>query len=91
MKITDIRLRRMKTIESIGEIDPAWPGPIMTFRRGGGAFTEIEIDDGLVGIGPAVDPDTVTAAKNISFSCRKAQRKIRAICTRKSVWRYSWV
>ena len=55
----------MKTIESIGEIDPAWPGPIMTFRRGGGAFTEIEIDDGLVGIGPAVDPDTVTAAKNI--------------------------
>ncbi len=65
MKITDIRLRRMKTIESIGEIDPAWPGPIMTFRRGGGAFTEIEIDDGLVGIGPAVDPDTVTAAKNI--------------------------
>ena len=63
MKITDIRTRRLKVIETIGEIVPAWPGAAMTFRRGGGGFVEISTDEGITGIGPWVEPGAIQAAK----------------------------
>ncbi len=65
MKITDIKVRRLKLVETVGELVPAWPGPSMTFRRGGGAFVEISTDEGLVGIGPAADPSLVGRAKEL--------------------------
>ncbi len=65
MKITNVRVRRLKLLETVGEIVPAWPGANMTFRRGGGAFVEIETDAGLRGIGPAVHPSLVEPAKEL--------------------------
>ena len=65
MKIIDVKVRRLRVLETIGEIVPAWPGSKMTFRRGGGSFVEIATDSGLVGIGPGADPPAVAAAKQI--------------------------
>jgi L-alanine-DL-glutamate epimerase-like enolase superfamily enzyme len=65
MKIIDVKVRRLRVIETMGELVPAWPGWNMTFRRGGGAFVEIRTDSGLVGIGPGADPESVGAAKEI--------------------------
>jgi D-galactarolactone cycloisomerase len=58
LKITDIRLVQLKTIEAIGAVETAWDlGGKMPFQRGGGSFLEIHTDQGLVGIGPGVDPN----------------------------------
>ena len=65
MKITDIKVRRLKVLETVGELVPAWPGSKMTFRRGGGSFVEITTDEGLVGIGPGADPAMVSPAKEL--------------------------
>ena len=65
MKITDVRVRRLKLAEEVGELTPAWPGNKMTFRRGGGAFVEIGTDQGLTGIGPGSDPAHSATARNI--------------------------
>lgn len=65
MKITDVRVRRLKVLDTIGELEPAWPGAKMTFRRGGGSFVEISTDTGLTGIGPGADPAAVGPAKDI--------------------------
>jgi D-galactarolactone cycloisomerase len=62
LKITDIRLVPLKVIEAIGALEPAWdPGGRMAFHRGGGSFVEIHTDQGLVGIGPGVDPGLLPA------------------------------
>ena len=63
MKITDIKSKRLRVLETVGEIVPAWPGGSMTFRRGGGGFVEISTDQGITGIGPWVDPGALDAAK----------------------------
>jgi D-galactarolactone cycloisomerase len=65
LKITNIRVRKLRLIEEVGELVPAWPGNSMTFRRGGGSFVEIETDQGLIGIGPGADPSLVEPAKAI--------------------------
>lgn len=62
VKITSVTVRKLKLIEDVGELEPAWPGRKMDFRRGGGAFVEITTDDGLTGIGPGADPGLVDAA-----------------------------
>src|SRR5688572_30203307 len=62
MKITEIRLLRLKTIEEIGALEPAWDlGGRMVFQRGGGSVLEIHSDQGLVGIGPGVDSSLLQA------------------------------
>ena len=61
--ISDIKIRRLKLIEEIGELVPAWPGNNMTFRRGGGSFVEITTDEDHVGIGPGADPSLLEPAK----------------------------
>lgn len=64
MKITEIRLLRLKTIQEVGALEPAWdPGGRMVFQRGGGSVLEIETDQGLVGIGPGVDPGLLPALR----------------------------
>jgi D-galactarolactone cycloisomerase len=46
----------LKTVREAGSLEPAWdPGGRMTFRVGGGTYLEIHTDQGLVGIGPAMD------------------------------------
>lgn len=60
MKITGIRVVRLKMIKELGSLEPAWnPGRRVHFRLGGGSFTEIRTDQGLVGIGPGIDPASV--------------------------------
>jgi L-alanine-DL-glutamate epimerase-like enolase superfamily enzyme len=55
-KVTDVRLLSLKTAAEVGSLEPAWdPGRQMTFRIGGGKYLEIHTDQGLVGIGPAID------------------------------------
>jgi D-galactarolactone cycloisomerase len=60
VKITSVRLRQLRLMEEIGEVEPAWdPGGRFAFRRGGGTFVEIRTDVGLVGMGPGADPALV--------------------------------
>ena len=57
MKITEVRLVRLKVVRELGSLQPAWyaPGRTMNFQVGGGAFLEVRTDQGLVGIGPSID------------------------------------
>ncbi len=60
MKITGIRVVRIKPVREVGSLSPAWnPGAKMNFRIGGGSFIEVRTDQGLVGIGPSIDPTLV--------------------------------
>ena len=65
LTITDVRIVRLKVIEEVGELEPAWnPGGRMGFRVGGGSYVEVHTDQGLVGIGPAVDPGLLPAVRS---------------------------
>ena len=56
MKITDIRSRNLRVVKEVGELEPAWSvGTMSQFRIGGGAFVEIQTDQGITGIGQAVN------------------------------------
>lgn len=56
MKITDVRVVRLKLVRELGSLELAWtPGQTFNFQVGGGGFLEVRTDQGLVGIGPAVD------------------------------------
>jgi D-galactarolactone cycloisomerase len=64
VKITDVRLVHLKTIQEVGTLEPAWdPGGRLHFRVGGGAYIEIQTDAGLVGIGPACDAPLLPTIK----------------------------
>ena len=48
MKITDIKLRQLRTLGEVGSLEPAWdPGGQMAFTEGGGAYVEVHTDAGL--------------------------------------------
>lgn len=65
LKITDIRLLNLRTVEEIGVLEPAWDlGGRMQFRRGGGSITEILTDGGITGLGPAINPALLAAVKH---------------------------
>lgn len=57
IKITDIKIPRLKVIKDLGMLTGfmgAWDtAPVIV---GGGSFLEIQTDQGLTGIGPPVDP-----------------------------------
>jgi D-galactarolactone cycloisomerase len=56
LRVTSVRLVPLKAVGEAGSLEPAWdPGGRMTFRVGGGTYLEIHSDQGLVGIGPAMD------------------------------------
>lgn len=64
IRITDIQLHRLRTIEEVGVIEPAWDlGGKMHFTRGGGTVVEILTDQGISGLGPGVHSETLAAAK----------------------------
>jgi len=64
LKITDIRIVNLKTVRETGKMEAAWnPGTVTTHRVGGGSIIEIHTDQGLSGIGPAIDTGTLEAAK----------------------------
>src|SRR5260370_12462920 len=56
MKLTEVRLVRLKVVRGLGTLEPAWlPGRRMNCKVGGGGFLEVRTDQGLVGIGPSID------------------------------------
>lgn len=64
IKITDVRLVRLKTVREAGVLQPAWnPGGQMRITVGGGSITEIRTDQGLTGIGPGMAEDLLPAVK----------------------------
>ena len=66
IKITDVKVVPLKMKENIGTLEPAWDkGGKMNFSRGGGAFTQVETDAGITGIGPNMDPGILGPVKNV--------------------------
>jgi len=65
IKITDVKLQRLKVIKELGSMT-GFMGPWDTapVRIGGGSFLEVHTDQGLVGIGPTVDPVQVPSLKS---------------------------
>jgi len=65
MKITDIRTVKIKLVKELGVMEQISANPPLRYRTttGGGSFTEVHTDQGVVGIGPGVDDETVTFAK----------------------------
>lgn len=62
--ITDVRVVRLRSIRQAGVLEPAWnPGGRMAIQVGGGSYTEIRTDQGLVGIGPGVQAELVPAIR----------------------------
>src|SRR3954471_4554013 len=56
LKITDVRLVPLKVLRETGSMEAAWNPGVSTVRRiGGGTYLEILTDQGLIGIGPAMD------------------------------------
>ena len=66
MQITDVCLRRLRVIEKVGTVEPAWsPGDRMPIFRGGGSFVEVLTDEGIAGIGPGVDDRFLPALRKL--------------------------
>ena len=64
LKITDIRIVNLKSVRETGKMEAAWnPGTVATHRIGGGSVIEIHTDQGLSGIGPAIDNGALDPAK----------------------------
>ena len=64
LKITDIRVVNLKTVRETGQMEAAWnPGTVSTHRIGGGSVIEVLTDQGLSGIGPAIESGALEAAK----------------------------
>ena len=63
LKITKIETVQLRLVEHLGEIEPAWDlGGRLQFNRGGGSITRVHTDQGITGIGPAVDERILPAA-----------------------------
>lgn len=66
VRITDIRVINLKVVKEMGELIPAWSfGRPMAFRIGGGSILELRTDQGVAGIGPGVDPNSVELLKKL--------------------------
>jgi L-alanine-DL-glutamate epimerase-like enolase superfamily enzyme len=66
MKITNIRIRRLRVIEELGNLDIAWsPGDKLPVQLGGGSYVEIQTDEGICGIGPEIDDRFVPTLEKI--------------------------
>lgn len=64
LKITAVKLIPLKVLRETGTMEAAWnPGTISHYRIGGGAYLEIQTDQGLAGIGPAMDDRALESAR----------------------------
>ena len=77
MKIKDVRTSKIKLVEHLGEVEPAWtPGTAsITSTLGGYDFTEIELDSGEIGIGPGCDKITIKDSKELSDDTEASLKK----------------
>jgi L-alanine-DL-glutamate epimerase-like enolase superfamily enzyme len=68
-QITDIRLLKLRTIEEIGVLEPAWDlGGRMVITSGGGFVTEIHTNEGITGIGPGFAPNLLDVVRRVLLS-----------------------
>lgn len=66
MKITEIKIRRLRVIEDVGLLDLAWsPGDQLLVQKGGGSFVEVITDEGISGIGPEIDDRFIPSLEKI--------------------------
>jgi L-alanine-DL-glutamate epimerase-like enolase superfamily enzyme len=66
LRITDIRLIRLREIREVGWMEPAWsPGSRVRYAVGGGAVVEILTDQGISGIGPDVPESYLPAVREM--------------------------
>ena len=66
VRITDVTVARLRTIEHVGDLEPAWDvGGAMRFTRGGGSVTQVHTDAGITGIGPGMDPALLPAVRRL--------------------------
>ena len=64
LKITDVRSVPFKEYRTIGVMEPAWdPGRSRPADFGAASFVEVHTDQGLTGIGPAVDDRLIPDVK----------------------------
>jgi len=62
--VTDVKIVNLRTVEHVGELEPAWsPGRKMSFDIGGGSYTEVHTDAGITGIGPGMHPMLLDGVK----------------------------
>ncbi len=65
LRITDIKLLKLKVIEDLGTLEPAWDvGGSMKMLRGGGSVVEVHTDQGVTGIGPGISPGLLATLKH---------------------------
>jgi D-galactarolactone cycloisomerase len=65
LKITDIRIVKLKVLRETGKMEAAWnPGTVTIQQIGGGSVIAIQTDQGISGIGPGMDPASLDAAKS---------------------------
>lgn len=65
-QITDIRLLKLRTLEEIGVLEPAWDlGGRMLITSGGGIVTEIHTNEGVTGIGPGFAPNLLGVVRRV--------------------------
>jgi len=65
LKITDIKLRKIRLVRELGSTPQYHPGRPAISRVGGQTFIEVRTNQGLIGIGPGVSPQTVADAKEL--------------------------
>ncbi len=66
-KITDVRSVKLKLVKQYGPLDQISSSPPLVYRTstGGGSITEITTDQGVTGIGPGVDAETIAFARQL--------------------------
>jgi len=64
IKITDVRIVPLKMTKDLGSY-PDWLGNPRPIRIGGGAFVEVQTDQGITGIGPEMTPAVLPAVKEL--------------------------
>ena len=64
IRITNVHNVPLRTVKDLGSY-PDWLGNPRVIRIGGGAFLEVQSDQGIAGIGPSVDETLVPAVKNL--------------------------
>jgi L-alanine-DL-glutamate epimerase-like enolase superfamily enzyme len=67
LKITDIRTIKLKMVNDLGFLEQISANPPLRYHTttGGGSFTEVHTDQGVIGIGPGVDDQTIAFAKSV--------------------------
>lgn len=66
LRITEVRVANLRSIEHVGDLEPAWDvGGAMRFERGGGSIVQVMTDGGIMGIGPGMDPALLPVVRRL--------------------------